>query len=111
MKASEQLEQVEPIDVDFLSSWANLLYQVEMLDLPAEFVDRILVHTKAGSDVEINVKAMRPQYTSSDDLSAAISQQLDKLGDIIDSIDYRVNIEAVANKAIEATKTALEILE
>jgi hypothetical protein len=103
-------DHVDTLNLDFLSKWEILISGVDMHEVPVEMLDKIIINTKSGNKVDIDIQALLNQGTDPKDLEEAIQEKLGELEDLIEGLDYHVNVKAVATSASEATDQILKDL-
>ena len=103
-------KHVDTLNLDFLSKWEILIEDVDMREVPVEMLEKIIINTKSGSSVEIDTVALLDQGTDPEVLEQAIQEKIEELDDLIEGLDYHVNIKAVAKSASEATQNILKDL-
>ena len=103
-------ENIDTLNLDFLTKWEILINDVDMQEVPVEMLEKIIINTKSGNKVDIDIKQLLAQGTDPTVLEEAIQEKIDELEDLIEGLDYHVNIKAVAESASEATNTILKDL-
>ena len=103
-------DHIDTLNLDFLTKWELLISGVDMHEVPVEMLEKIIINTKNGNKVDIDIQALLAQGTEPHVLEEAIQEKLEELDELIDGLDYHVNIKAVAESATEATDNILKDL-
>lgn len=98
----------DTLNLDFLSKWEILISGVDMKEVPVEMLDRIIINTKSGNKVEIDIKSLLEDGIDSKILEQSIQEKIEELEDLITGLDYHVDVKAVAESATRATQEVLK---
>lgn len=96
---AEQKPKKQPkpkrLNLNVKTAWKNILKDVEKDEVPIHVLEKLMVHLKDGTIVQIDVKKILSEGTDPDELEKHVSSRLDELDMYIDNIDFFVDIEAV----------------
>jgi len=104
------MSESDTLNLDFLTKWELLISGVDMHEVPVQMLDKIIINTKSGNKVDIDIQALLGQGTEPQILEQAIQDKLNELDDLIEGLDYHVNVRAVAEEASAATSEILKDL-
>lgn len=82
---------------DFYARWHHLLSDIEMSEVPLQFVREITVHMTDNSTVTFDVMTMMAGKLSVAAIEKSVEEFLEKNNDEVENIHFHINIEAVAN--------------
>ena len=101
---------IDTLNLDFLCQWEILVDGIDMQEVPVEMLEKIIINTKNGNKVDIDIQALLAQGTEPKVLEEAIQEKITELEDLIEGLDYHIDLKAVAEEATYATKEALKDL-
>lgn len=90
--------------------WKQILKEVEKLEAPVSVIQTITVTLKDGTAVDIEVADLLSEGMEPDDLEQEINTKLRELDDIIDGVDFYINIDHVAKTVQPVTDNLLKNL-
>ena len=100
---------------DFLDKWKHIINTVDKTDIPTHLIDKVVIRL-FGSDHElenkqiINLSSLKEQGFHEDEIEEIINETLYDLNDYIDSVDFFLDIEAVAQEVQPETDKMLNTL-
>ena len=77
------------------ATWKNILKDVDKDEVPIHVLEKLMVHLKDGTIVQIDVKKILSEGADPDELEKHVSSRLDELDMYIVNIDFFVDIDAV----------------
>ncbi len=96
---SEQKPKKQPkskrLNLSSKTTWKNILKDVDKDEVPIHVLEKLMVHLKDGTMVQIDVKKILSEGADPDELEKHVSSRLDELDMYIVNIDFFVDIEAV----------------
>ena len=96
---AEQKPKKQPkskrLNLNAKTTWKNILKDVEKDEVPIHVLEKLMVHLKDGTIVQIDIKKILSEGTDPDELEKHVSSRLDELDMYIDNIDFFVDIDAV----------------
>lgn len=95
---------------EFLAKWENLVDGVEKTNVPIECIKRIVIKLKNGKRRYLNVATLRNKGLDPLALEDALNNKLVAYDDLIENIDFFVDVEAVAEMVQPETDQLLEKL-
>jgi hypothetical protein len=90
--------------------WKNILEEVEKKEIPVEVMEKLTVNLIDGSAVDINIRQMIEAGDDPNVVHASLQHKLDEMENIIDDIDFHINIDAVVNAIQPVTDKILKNL-
>ena len=96
---AEQKPKKQPkskrLNINSKSTWKNILKDVDKDEVPIHVLEKLMVHLKDGTIVQIDIKKILSEGADPDELEKHVSSRLDELDMYIDNIDFFVDIDAV----------------
>lgn len=77
------------------TTWRNILKDVEKQEVPIHVLERLIVHLKDGTDVEVNIKELIATGIDPEEIEIRINKRLTDLDDYIINVDFFVDIDSV----------------
>lgn len=100
--------------MEFLDKWRHIINDVEKSDIPTHLIDRLVIRLNNGDGLEnvqtIDITSLKERGYSSIEIEDVINETLYELNDFIDSVDFFVDIDAVANEVQPQTDKILNNL-
>jgi hypothetical protein len=100
------------LSTDFLDKWKHIINTVDKTDIPTHLIDKVVIRL-FGVDEElenkqiINITTLKEQGFHEDEIEEVINETLYELNDFIDSVDFFLDIEAVAQEVQPETDKML----
>jgi len=91
-----KLKLSSKININIKDKWERILLDVDKPEVPIEVLERIIIHLIDGTKVNINVMEILSEGTDPEDLEEHLSTRLEQLDNMIEDIDFFVNIDEVA---------------
>jgi hypothetical protein len=97
MAKQQKPKQPKPkkLNVTQKQKWRAILAEVEKHEIPVHVLERLVVHLKDGTDVEVNVKELLSEGHDPQQLELHINSRLDSLDHIIDNVDFFVDVDSL----------------
>jgi hypothetical protein len=106
-----KMPQLPPkLNLSNKDKWKNILEDVEKKEIPVEVIDKLVVNLVDGSALDIEIGLMLKNGDDPGLIYTALQKQLDSLDDVIDDIDFHINIDAVVNTIQPVTDKILKNL-
>lgn len=90
--------------------WEHLLDEVQMEDIPLDYIDRLELFFNDGKPPAFIDITLLLKDQKSWKLEKIINKELDKINDILDRVDFHLNIEKVVHTIDSATSEVLKNL-
>src|SRR6056300_1082444 len=81
-------------------AWRDILKDVEKKEVPVHVLERLVVHLKDGTEVNVDIKKILAEGADPDDIERHVSKRLEDLEMYIDNVDFYVDIDLV-EKAVQ----------
>ena len=98
------------LNISQKDKWRQILKEVEKLEAPVSVIQNIEVVLKDGTRVDIDVVELLQEGTDPGVLEREINQRLFDLDDIIEDVNFYINIDYVAKTVQPATDILLKNL-
>ena len=99
---------------DFLDKWKHIINTVDKTDIPTHLIDKVVIRLFGSEDAEdddhkqiINISTLKEQGFHEEEIEDVINETLYELNDFIDSVDFFLDIEAVAQEVQPETDKML----
>ena len=94
---------------EFFDRWEHLISSVEISDVPIRFIKRIDAKFKDGQLHAFDVVTMLENGYEYPDIEAVIESYLDAHDELIECVDFHLNISAIAEEVETKTNELLDI--
>lgn len=95
---------------EFVQKWKHLLEDIDVDDIPVGYLSRLDIHFNDGNPPQyIDVAELLGQHQPVD-VEHTIHNTLSNIEDIIDRVDFHVDLEKVVDKVDDATRKTLKDL-
>lgn len=98
------------LEKEFLYKWEVILQDVEKHKIPVQFIKKLIIKLTGKKQQTINVKKLFEQGLDGDQIEIAVSKKLTELDDDIVSIEFVLNVEAIAETVQPETDKLLQKL-
>ena len=103
------------LSTEFLDKWKHILSGVEKTDIPTHLIDKITIRLLSTAEPDnhtqvINISALKEQGYKAEEIEDVINETLYELNDFIDSVDFFLDIDAVAQEVQPETDKILNNL-
>jgi hypothetical protein len=99
------------LSTKFLDKWNHIINDVEKTDIPTHLIDKLIIKLYNNGDEEkqqvINIALLKEQGYENSDIEDVINETLYELNDFIDSVDFFLDIDAVAQEVQPETDKIL----
>lgn len=100
------------LSTEFLDKWKHILKDVEKTDIPTHLIDKLVIRLHHDNDSEnlqtIDISMLKEQGYVADEIEDVINETLYELNDYIDSVDFFLDIDAVAQEVQPETDKILK---
>lgn len=93
---------------EFYDRWQHLLEDIEMNDIPLQFVREIAVNMKDGEVISFNISKMIRDRLKTRDIEQAIEEFLEHHDDEIGNVNFHINVQAVAEEVTDRVSKILD---
>lgn len=81
---------------DFIKKWEHILEDVEKQKIPIQFIKKLVIKLEGKRQHTINIQRLLLQGLDPDQVELAVSKKLHELDDEINSIEFVLNVESIA---------------
>jgi hypothetical protein len=108
------------LSTEFLDKWKHIINDVEKSDIPTHLIDKLVIRLNGNKDdidseemhtQTINISSLKNQGYLSEEIEDVINETLYELNDHIDSVDFFLDIDAVAQEVQPETDKILNNLK
>ena len=83
------------LNINSKAKWKKILKDVDKQEVPIHILEKLIVHLKDGTNVEIDIKNMLNEGADVEDLEERVNTRLSELERYIINVDFFVDIELV----------------
>ena len=94
---------------EFFDRWEHLISSVEISDVPIRFIKKIDAKFKDGQNHSFDVTTMLENGYEYPDIELVIESYLDAHDELIECVDFHLNISAIAEEVESKTNNLLDI--
>lgn len=95
---------------DFIQKWESLLEDVDKQKIPVEFIKKLVVKLVGKKQQTINIEKLLSQGLDPEQIEEAISRKLMELDDQVNSIEFILNVQSIADTVQPETDRLLNKL-
>ena len=95
---------------EFIQKWESLLEDVDKQKIPVEFIKKLVVKLIGKKQQTINIEKLLSQGLDPDQIEEAISRKLMELDDQVNSIEFILNVQSIADTVQPETDRLLNKL-
>jgi hypothetical protein len=95
---------------EFIQKWESLLEDVDKHKIPVEFIKKLVVKLQGKRQQTINIEKLLSQGLDPDQIEEAISRKLMELDDQVNSIEFILNVQSIADTVQPETDRLLNKL-
>ena len=97
MAKQQKPKQPKPkkLNLTTKQKWRSILAEVDKKEMPIHVLERLVVHLKDGTEVEVNIKELLAEGNDPVLVEEHINSRLDSLDHIIDNVDFFVDVDSV----------------
>lgn len=99
-----------PLNDDQLRRWEDLLSEVNATEVPLECIKKVLIKLEGGRQRTINLRTLKKQGLSLEEIETALIRTLNELNDQIRNLEYVIDAATVAEMLQPATDQLLQKL-
>jgi hypothetical protein len=81
---------------DYLSKWEHILEDVDKVKVPVQFIKKIVVKLIGKKQHTINIQSLLKQGLDPDEIEEVVSRKLNELDPLINSFEFVLNVESIA---------------
>lgn len=81
---------------DYLRKWEHILEDVDKVKVPVQFIKKIIVKMIGKKQHTINIQSLLKQGLDPDEIEEVVSRKLNELDPLINSFEFVLNVESIA---------------
>lgn len=81
---------------DFIKQWEHIIDDVDKQKIPVEFIKKLVIKMQGKRQQTINIKKFLDQGLAPEQIEEAVSRKLQEYDDMIQSVEFVLNIESIA---------------
>ena len=103
--------------MEFLDKWKHIINDVEKTDIPTHLIDKLVIRLHGGNEEgdeniqTIDITTLKEQGYHAHEIEDVINETLYELNDYINSVDFFLDIDAVAQEVQPETDKILTNLD
>lgn len=83
------------LNINSKAKWKSILKDVDKKEVPIHILEKLIVHLKDGTKVEINVKTILSEGADIEEIEERVNTRLSELEHYIINVDFFVDLELV----------------
>ena len=96
----------EPND-DLYSRWESIIAESDIREIPINFLKEVTIKLNDGDIVNFDIKDLISQGLTYKEVETKLHDFVEDFDEEIDTLDFHINIEALANEVVKKTKGLL----
>ena len=93
---------------EFYDRWQHLLEDIEMSDVPLEFVREISVNLSSGNVVTFDIQTMIGKNYTVSEIEETVETFLAENDEEVGNIEFHINVKAVADEVTDRVSKILD---
>jgi hypothetical protein len=81
---------------EYLRKWEHILEDVDKVKVPVQFIKKIIVKMIGKKQHTINIQSLLKQGLDPDEIEEVVSRKLNELDPLINSFEFVLNVESIA---------------
>jgi hypothetical protein len=99
-----------PLSDEFLAKWDHIISEVEKEQVPLKCINKMVIRIAGGKQKTINLSRLRRDGLDDDEIEEIMNRNLNALGDLVNTIDFILDVNTVAGIIQPATDKLLKSL-
>jgi len=95
---------------EFIKQWEHIIEDVDKQKIPIEFIAKLVIKLHGKRQQTINIKRFLNQGLAPEQIEEAVSRKLEEYDDLINSVEFVLNIESIAETVQPETDKLLSKL-
>ncbi len=95
---------------EYLSKWEHILEDIEKSNVPVQFIKKIVVRMVGKKQHTINIQSLLKQGLDPEEVEEVVSRKLNELDPLINSFEFVLNVESIAETVQPETDRLLNKL-
>jgi hypothetical protein len=99
-----------PLSNEFLAKWDHIISEVEKTQVPLKCINKMVIRITGGKQKTINLARLRKDGLDDDEIEEIMNRNLFTLGDLVNNVDFILDVNTVAGIIQPATDKLLKSL-
>jgi hypothetical protein len=99
-----------PLSDEFLAKWDHIISEVEKTQVPLKCINKMVIRIVGGKQKTINLSRLRRDGLDDDEIEEIMNRNIFVLGDLVNNIDFILDVNTVAGIIQPATDKLLKSL-
>jgi hypothetical protein len=99
-----------PLSDEFLAKWDHIISEVEKTQVPLKCINKMVIRIVGGKQKTINLARLRKDGLDDDEIEEIMNRNIFVLGDLVNNIDFILDVNTVAGIIQPATDKLLKSL-
>jgi len=99
-----------PLSEEFLAKWDYIISEVEKTQVPLKCINKMVIRIVGGRQKTINLARLRKDGLDDDEIEEIMNRNLFTLGDLVNNVDFILDVNTVAGIIQPATDKLLKSL-
>ena len=95
---------------EFVDKWKSIINDIDITDIPVEYIDHMIVHTEDDSEYIVSVIDLLEQGIPASELEMTLEDKMEEFEDEIVSVDYILNVGKISTDIQLTTDETLKNL-
>lgn len=95
---------------DFIKKWEHILEDVEKNKVPVQFIKKLVIKLQGKKQQTINIQRFLSQGLDPEQIEEAVSRKLHELDDQINSVEFILDVQTIADTVQPETDQYLKNL-
>jgi hypothetical protein len=95
---------------EFIEKWEHILEDVEKNRVPVQFIKKLVIKLQGKKQQTINIEKFLSQGLDPEQIEEAVSRKLNELDDQINSVEFILNVQSIADTVQPETDRLLNRL-
>ena len=95
---------------EFIKKWEHILEDVEKQKIPVQFIRKLIIKLEGKRQQTINIEKFLQQGLDPEQIEEAVSRKLHELDDMVQTIEFILNVQSIADTVQPETDKLLNKL-
>lgn len=95
---------------EFIEKWEHILEDVEKNKVPVQFIKKLVIKLQGKRQQTINIQKFLSQGLDPEQIEEAVSRKLNELDDQINSVEFILDVQSIADTVQPETDKLLNKL-
>jgi len=95
---------------EFIKQWEHIIEDIDKQKIPIQFIAKLVIKLHGKRQQTINIKRFLNQGLAPEQIEEAVSRKLEEYDDMINSVEFILNIESIAETVQPETDKLLSKL-